>query len=359
MSEFYIDYVCPKDETERHPVIFNFQNGYITDNFKDTECTILRDEITSKRNVALEVCDTLYVGAEEQEELGKTIIMARNKKTGKVRIIEVGTVDLKPYLKVDLDNSQLMETSNLDLSRKFGSKKHKKIMEQREKLKVNVQTVTDQMQNVSQNISEDQLDLSNYNKTDENFYVPPIDREAKSVEQVYDLDKILTEDMFQKVYEEMENTDYMSNFNEFLKTIVSENMPKKHLVLALYANSLLNMYGTLMKDITKKTYVACPHSASLNDHILKNFLSISNNRKLRTPQMKDKSLCHALVFVLLINKYKFNLEDLCKQLKFTSRVVATKVSVTGASIITEGNKKVVQLKLPISKPALRRRSNKF
>lgn len=358
MSELTVEEVYPKNNI--CPIIINFQNGYPTENLRSEKCLLFEDVNNGKRSIATELNHIVYAGDEVQEDLGKTLILARNKKTGKVRLIEVCNVDAKPVMKTDLEASQLLETSQLELSRKFGSKKHKKYMEQREKLKVNEQTVTEQMQNVTQTISEDQLDLSSYNKVDsDEFYIPQINRDAKKVEDVYELNAILTQEEYEKIYSEIEESDYLEKLNPFLKTIVTKKLPQRHSVLAVYANTLLTLFMTLMKDITKKSFVACPYSVTLNEIVINNFLTHNNNKYGRPPQYRDKSLCYALVFIMLINNFKLDMEELCKQLKLTPRTVATKITVTGASMVTVGNKKVAQLKLPLSKPALRRKSSKF
>ncbi|KAJ0184356.1 hypothetical protein K1T71_000779 [Dendrolimus kikuchii] len=360
MTEIVIDEFYSKGNT--YPMIVNFQNGYPTDNLQSDKCLLLEDINNSRKSIATELNHIVYAGEEEEEDLGKNFILARNKNTGKVRLIEISNVDAKPFTKTDLEASQLIEVSQLELSRKFGSKKNKQYMEQREKLKVNEQTVSDQMQNVTQTITEDQLDLSSYNKVDsDDFYVPKINRDAKKVEDVYELDAILTTEEYEKIYSEIEETDYLEKLHPFLKSIVTSanKLAQQHSVLAVYANTLLTLYMTLMKEITKKSFIACPHSVTLNEIVINNFLTHTNNKYGRSPQYRDKSLCYAIVFIMLINNYKLDIEELCKQLKLTPRTVATKIAVTGATIVTNGSKKVAQLKLPLSKPALRRKSAKF
>ncbi|KAJ8705008.1 hypothetical protein PYW08_012328 [Mythimna loreyi] len=358
MPQFYIDDVCPKETV--YPMIVSFQNGYVTQELDTDACLLLEDENTGKKTVATELCDLLYSGEEEEEDLGRTLILARNIRTGKVRLIEAQNIELKPQLKSHVDTTEVDDTSYLELSRKFGSKKHKQIMEHREKLKVNVQTVTEQMQNITDSITEDQLDLSSYNKADsDEFYIPTINREATNVDKVYDIDSILTPEQVDKIHSEIQGTKYMSELNPFLKSLATKELSKLHSVLLVYAQTLLQLYSTLMKDINKKTFTACPYSVTLNEIVLNNFLSNVNGKRGRSPQYKDKSLCHALVFILLINNYKFNFNDLCQELKLTQRTVTSKVALTGATLVTVGDKKVAQLKLPLNRPALRRKSTKF
>lgn len=270
---------------------------------------------------------------------------------------------MKPILKFDNEAAQLLEISNLELSRKFGSKKSKKVMEQREKLKLNVETVTKQMNNVKETITEDKLDLSSYNKSDsDDFYIPPINRLANSPEDVYDIDKILTRDQLEKIWSELEDKDYGSDMFPFIKSIISARQhSEKHKVLAVYANSLLKLYLAQVREISKKAYMACPHSAKLNEIIIANFTTMpASNKRGRPIQFKDKALCHALVFLLIINNFKLQLEWLVKDAKLTVNNATMKVRVTGAHVVESGNNKIVHLKLPLNtKTGFRRKSAKF
>ncbi|CAG5001578.1 unnamed protein product [Parnassius apollo] len=359
MPKLHIDEVNTKDSV--CPMIVNFQNGYITNEFRPTECMLFQNEKSESITVATDINKFIYSGEEEKEVLGKTLILARNKITGKVRLIEVGTVELKPVLKVDLDATQLLESSNLELSRKFGSKKQKQQVEQREKLKVNVQIVNEQMQNVTKDITEDTLDLSSYDKINsDDFYIPPINRDADKPELIYELDKILKEEEFEKIYSELEGKDFTVDMPVWIKNMVATKQNSKHIVLAVYATALFKLYSTMVREITKKTFTVCEYSPTLNDIVLANFILITNEKRSRPTPYKDKALCHAIVFLLLINNLSLDMEALCQGVKLTPNTVSSKLRVTGASVLTVGNKKVVQLKLPLrTKTTFRRKSAKF
>ncbi|KAM3955259.1 uncharacterized protein ACR2FA_010864 [Aphomia sociella] len=361
MSVLHIDEVYPKKSV--YPLLVHFQNGYTTDDFNSKNCGLFEDTDTGEKSLATEICNLVYAGKEQKDDLDKTLILARNKITGKVRLIEVGNIELKPVLKNNLDASTTLDTSNLELSRKFGSKKQKQIMEQREKLKVNTETVTNQMHNVTVNITEDQLDISTYLKADsDDFYIPPINRAASKVEEIYDKHQILTSEQYEKIISEIEDKDYTSEMLPWIKdfAVIKQANKNEYTVLALYASCLLKLYFTIMREITKKNYTVCESSGTLNDIILSNFTTFSNNKRSRSVQLKDKSLCHAIVFILLVNNYKYDAEEFSIKLKMSVRTLTNKIKVTGASMVTSGNKKVVQLKLPLSTPGFnRRKSAKF
>ncbi|KAI8431638.1 hypothetical protein MSG28_016117 [Choristoneura fumiferana] len=353
-----IDSVYSKEES--HTVLVNFQNGEPEDDL-DVDCKRLVDE-NGNKSLVTEISDVLYAGDEDAEDLGQTFILVRNRKTGKVRLIEVGCAELKPVIKIDLDTSQLHETSRLELSRKFGSKKQKQQMEQKEKLKVNVQTVTEQMVNVTENISEDKLDLSVYNQTNsDDFYLPPIDRDATKVEEVYDLNKILTEDEYEAIYSELEDKDYADQLHSSIKrATASKKMTPRLTVLSVYADTLLKFTFIRSTEVRKKSFTVCEHSSTLNKIVLNNFTTLSNGKRNRPLQYRDKSICYFIVFMLILNNFKFDMENLSSALKMTPATIGLKVRVVGGSVVTSGDKKMVQLKLPlVSKTAFRRKSAKF
>ncbi|XP_063545269.1 DNA-directed RNA polymerase I subunit RPA49-like [Cydia strobilella] len=362
MTELTIDSVSTKGPI--YPMLINFQNGYPNEDF-ESKCSIIQENGT--KTIATELDELVYYGKEENEDLGKTLILARDRKTGKVRLIEVGCAELIPYRKVDLNASQ-QETSRLELSRKFGSKKQKKQMEQREKLKVNVQTVTKQMENVTANITVDQLDLSKYNKNDsEDFYVPPIDRDATKVEDVYPVEKIMSEEEYENIYTELKQEKYEEYYHPYIKALVKGRTLSHELtVLAVYTSELLKFIQVGCMEIKKKNFRICNFSNTLNNVALKNFTEFTNaSNKVRTrpTHMKDKLTCHIMVFVLILHNFKVELEPLCAAVKMSPRTqpCINKIRLIGAYMVhTEGGK-MVQLKLPLAPKTsfIRRKSTKF
>lgn len=358
MPPVHIDMVCPKSQV--YPLIVNFQNGYPTDNFKSRECLMFIDEQNDSKTIATDVEDTLYTGEETVKALSRTLVLARNRKTGKVRLIEVGTIDLKPVIKNDLESAQLLDNSALELGRKFGSKKYKKHLEQSEKLKQNEQAVVAQMANVSQNLTQDQLDVS-YNSQSEtdNFYVPPINREATSVMEVYDIDIILTPDQYEEISKEIDGIDLMETLNPVIKGLSRKDLTQKQKVLALFASSLYNLYFVKSTEIMKKGFIACYESQTLQKHILQHFFTYVNGKRCRPIQYRDKTLIHTMVLILLINNFKFNFDEFCKHTKSAIKTMTAKLAMTGAYVVNANSVRTAQLKLPLNKPPSRRKSNKF
>ncbi|XP_048003024.1 DNA-directed RNA polymerase I subunit RPA49-like [Leguminivora glycinivorella] len=364
MTELTIDSVPTKGPI--YPMLINFQNGYPSEDF-ESECAIIQDTDNGTKMIATELDDLVYYGNEQNEDLGKTLILARDRKTGKVRLIEVGNAELIPYRKVDLNSSQ-QETSRLELSRKFGSKKQKQQMEQREKLKSNVVTVTEQMQNVTANVTADQLDLSSYNKTDsEDFYIPPMDKDATKVEEVYPIEQIMSEEDYENILTELKEVDFVEHYHPYIKSLVKGRTYSPQLtVLAVYTSELIKFTHVGCRDLLKKDFKVCDFSNTLNNIALKCFTEFNKGvrkQRVRPGYLKDKLICHIMVFVLILSNFKYMFEPLCAALKMSpkSQACLNKIRLIRATVVHADGGKMLQLKLPLPAKAtfLRRKSTKF
>lgn len=358
MARIHIDEVCPKNGDS--PIIVNFQNGYPTEHFKSRECLLLSDERKGCRSIVTDVGHTLYTGEETEEALGRTLLLVRNKKTGRVRLIEVGNIELKPEIVNDLESAQLLDNSALELGRKFGSKKYKKHLEQSEKLKQNEQAVVAQMANVSLNLTQDQLDISYDSQTEtDNFYIPTINRQATSVTEVYDVDAILSPEQFEAISKDISHIqDITDKLNPVVTGLVKKDLTPKQLILSLYASSLYNLYFVKSSEIMKKGFIACYESLTLNKHILMHFFTYVNGKRCRPVQYRDKTLIHTMVLMLLINNFKFNFDEFCKLTKSAVRTMSAKLAMAGGYVVTTNGVRMAQLKLPLNKPPTRRKSTK-
>lgn len=357
MPSITIDEVCSKSDV--YPFIVNFQNGYPSENFKSRECLLLSDEKTQTKTIAVDVAGTLYIGEESEETLGTTLILARNKVTGKVRLIEVGQIELKPEISNNLESASLLDNSTLELSRKFGSKKYKKRLEQNEKLKQNEQAVVAQMANITHNLTEDQVDVSYTTSTEsENFYIPPINRDATSVNDVYDLNEILSPEQYESISNEITDIDLTEKLHPFIQVLTRKEFTQKQKILSLYANSLYNLYHIIARETMKKGFIACYESVTLNKHILKHFFTYVNGKRCRPIQYKDKTLIYTMVLMLLINNYKFNFDEFCKLTKSTARTMSGKLAMCGGYVVMTNSVRIAQLKIPLNKPPNRRKSTK-
>lgn len=345
-------------------LLINFQNGYLKeDRSVESECGIFRDKVRDSNTAIVCLNNAVYVGEEEDDYLCKTLLVSRNKKTGKVRVIEVGTASVKSVTEQHRINFNEVITS-LELSRKFGSKKQKSIMEQREKLKINIGTVNEQMKESVQNTTISTEDVSSYMSNDiENFYTPPINRAAENVRNVYDLNDLLTKAQIETIMEELSSSEYESELLPFIaQKIKSGKGAKTETVLLYYLDSLIIFFTQPYKVIKAKAYKPCQFSNTLSDIILEKFTVTTNYGRTRSNQLKDKTLCYIIVILLLVSDFKFDLEDFVNIVKVPNKTLLNKVKLIGAYVVNEKNKKFAVLKLPlntVNSGFSRRKSAKF
>lgn len=361
MTELYIDEIYPKASV--NPILFTFQNGYTNESFEDVECKLFSNQISKRKHAASTIGDILYAGDEESDATNNTFLLVRNKVTNKVRVIECTSIELRPQLKDSFKTAELQDASFLELSRKFGSKKQRQKVESRHKLKIDVDTVTNQMKSVKETVKVNTSDVSSYTESNlADAYIPPINRDATSVDDIFEIDKILTDEQFEKISGEIESKDLDSELLPIVTNTLSNGSGGiKNKVLALYANSLLGMYNTLTRELTKKSFVICQSSSTLNEIVLHNFMQEIKGRRCRSTQLRDKALCHAIVFLLLMGNYLVPLTELSQAVKISPKTVITKVKAIGAHIKQSGQNKMIELKLPLNTAVgfQRRKSAKF
>ncbi|GBP13533.1 DNA-directed RNA polymerase I subunit rpa49 [Eumeta japonica] len=366
MSKFKIRKVVPKQSA--YPLVCSFQNGELTENFESAQCELCFDG--KYESIATVIDGVLYAGNEEVDT-DRTFILARNRRTGKVRVVEAGCAVLKPILDVeDVDFTESNESpdaavNDIGFNQKFGSKTRKKQIEKQERQKTNTEIVEEQLQSYVQNLTEndnnatvDQLDISSFCKiqTDDQ-YLPPIKRDAAKVEDVYDPKQMFTEELYEKMYSELRNKDNESELLPYLRTFYKLEMSSTHLVLLMYANSLIKLYLSLSKEIAKKNFIVSNNSVTLNEVVLENFTQTLNGKKMRSNSLKDKALCYFVVILLILNNFKFEITEFASLIKLSILTITTKVKIAGAYVVKSGEKKYIQLKLPLNVVNTRKRKS--
>lgn len=356
MPQITIDEVHKADEY--NIALVNFQNGYLNDKFVEQDAILLEDEKGTK-TIVTHVSDLIYSGQESTEAVGKTLLLVRNRDTGKTRLIEVKNYNVKPVLKSDLDTFLNQDNSFLELGRKFGSKKSKKALEQYEKLKLNEQAVAEQMKNVSKNITVDQIDVSTIEAsvTTNTDYLPFCNRDASHVKDVYLPSSLLTDSEFEQIIQETEFLD-TTKFLPTIRKYIKKDTTKELIIIGLYANSLLVMSSLSAAQVAGRSYVACPQSAALNEHILKKFFTQSTGRARNRPiHYKDMAICHALVALLLISNFKFDLGELAIETKQPLKALSAKINLIGGYVVNKDGLVTALLKIPLAKPKSKKLNN--
>ncbi|KAJ8925362.1 hypothetical protein NQ315_009192 [Exocentrus adspersus] len=359
--------VITKNEDSR-AVVVDFQNGKI----KSQECDNLESSLyrseDGKRIAGVTNGSLLYTGLiDTDNDLYNNFLLVHNKVTGKVRLIQVDCCTVSACL--DKKNNNIMDVSEAsasnsitELNKQFGSKRSKRSTEQRERLNMDINTVKEQLEETVSNIKIDETDtVSTAPSENDNVYRPKINRDASTVDQVYNLEDIVPMSVLNTLSEEaveiIEDADLTKNsLAPFISKSISEILEyapdelKIHrITIFLYINYLIKFMNTPVKNFTKK-FILCDRSPQVNNHILDNYsiITASHNRT-RPLTMKDKVLCSILVLAALAMDYEVNIEALAKDFKIGIKK-AMEVSRVLAFSPSAKNKNVVTLKLPLPEP---------
>lgn len=129
----------------------NFQNGELKDaEAKKMSCGLFYDKKKKKSCLALSNGQIVYRGykPDTSQDLMRTMLVLHNRETGRVRLVQVERWQVSPVLdKPAIEDNKTMEDDKIAiLNKQFGSKKVRRRTEQREKLRINVDSVKEQLE---------------------------------------------------------------------------------------------------------------------------------------------------------------------------------------------------------------------
>lgn len=92
----------------------------------------------------------LYTAQVKDDEFYNNCLLILDKNTGKMKLIQIDQCTVRPVLLKDCQvNTSFVsasESSVLELNKQFGSKRTKRLTEQRERLTMNIEAVKDQLE---------------------------------------------------------------------------------------------------------------------------------------------------------------------------------------------------------------------
>ncbi|XP_012273278.1 uncharacterized protein LOC105695866 isoform X1 [Orussus abietinus] len=343
------------------PIIVNFQNGELKDEeAENMDCNLFYDERKKKTTLALSNGQVVYKGYKPNvdKELTYTMLAIHNKKTGKIRLVQAERWQVVPVLDTKLE---IVEDTNTDkiamLNKQFGSKRVKRRTEQFERMKVNVDSVKDRLEESVSRIEIERNDLSfklNESSLTGNTSFPEPNREASDVADVYNMYEIVPKATLKTLYSEAKQiledpgtgrSEYFMKTLEDLKT-TTKNVKK--VAVLLYMEAVSEWLKMLIKDAKKKGIEICPFSREVNNHVIETYSLPSANGRQRPASMRDKGVIHCIILALIISRFTLDL-DLFSTL-FHNKIGLKKLQdlskIIGA-VPLKGNKKIVILKIPL------------
>ena len=356
------------DSSKVQPIIVNFQNGELKDEeAKKMSTGLFYDPKKQKTMVALSNGQIVYRGykPDTSQDLMRTMLVLHNRKTGKVRLVQVERWQVNAVLgKPIADNKKSADDENIaTLNKQFGSKKAKRITEQYERMKINVDSVKEQLEQTVSNVEVDRADLSM--QLPENEYItntalPHCNRDATNVTDVYNAFDIVPESTLKTLYEraaELMNSDV----NDFegkakffawsLKRLKSDPDNIKKAALLIYIHAVVTWLNMPIRDAKKRHVDVCPSSEQVNAHVMDTYSIQSNTGRLRPSSVKDKAVIHCMILALIICNFVLDIELFATI--FTHRMGLKKLTdlarIIGA-LPNKEDKKLVTLKVPLPPP---------
>ncbi|KAK3908130.1 DNA-directed RNA polymerase I subunit RPA49 [Frankliniella fusca] len=354
------------------PVLVNFEHGQL----KKEDVSKLTCGVYASNNLS-NICtiaavasdgDVLYQGDVplEDRDLCRTLLAVRNKKTNKIRLIETNHVMLSPTIgsnHVDQLSSEDRKQAQYNLSHAFGSKKAKRVADQRARMEVNVDSVKDKLSSTVNDIEvkEDVL----RSPEDDSFtkLLPLCNRDAVAPADVYPISGLLKTKELESLENYYTQAIDSDEFKISEKSILYQHLSQKIATgntklqaLLLYGEALVGFCNIQRKDLKeclKKKQFLCSFSEVLQKRISKEFLSINGKSVSRPQSLFDKAVLHIIIISLHVGAFKLDLDVLARsirdidlnRIRMLSRAVGT-VPVKAQSAA----KNLVMLKVPLPSP---------
>ncbi|CAK9815718.1 DNA-directed RNA polymerase I subunit RPA49 [Anthophora quadrimaculata] len=350
------------------PIIVNFQNGALKDEeAKKMSCGLFYDQKKKKTTLALSNGQIVYKGykPETDQDLMHTMLVVHNRKTGKVKLVQVERWQVTPVLDKPVVQDNTAEDEQISvLNKQFGSKKVKRRTEQHERLKMNVEHIKEQLEQTVANVEIDRVELSTQLPDNEyitNTTLPECNRDATSPNDVYDIYDIIPKsklealnDYATKILNDESSSLERSTqfFNLTLKYLRSDADNVKKMALLLYIQGVAAWLNMPYKGAKKRSIEICPASEEVNLYIIDTYSIKSNHGRMRPNSIKDKGVIHCMILSLIIYNFTLDLEIFASI--FSHRMGLKKLTdlarIIGA-LPKKENKKVIQLKVPLPTPA--------
>ncbi|XP_043788236.1 uncharacterized protein LOC122712538 isoform X1 [Apis laboriosa] len=350
------------------PIIVNFQNGELKDEeAKKMSCGLFYDQNKKKTMLALSNQQIVYRGykPDTTQDLMRTMLVLHNKKTGKARLVQVERWQVTPILEKSAikDNKEAEDEKIAILNKQFGSKKVKRRTEQFERLKVNVESIKEQLEETVSNVEIDRMELSTQLSNNEyitNTTLPECNREATNVNDIYNIYDIVSENKLENLYNNVKeilnnNSNTLEENSKFfirtLQYLKSDSDNLKKIALLIYIQAIATWLNMPIKDAKKRGIKVCLVSEEINSYIINTYSVQSNHGRLRPTSVKDKGVIHCMILALIICNFTLDLELFATI--FSHRMGLKKLTdlarIIGA-LPNKEDKKIVTLKIPLPAP---------
>ncbi|XP_069668742.1 uncharacterized protein Polr1E isoform X2 [Periplaneta americana] len=349
----------------------SFQNGkFIPKEPEKWKCELYEHRKTGERVLAMaEDSEHVFSGPalSDETKIVQRLLAIRNKKTNKIRLVPVESFHLTPKTHVEkpASISVVTQEDKLTLGIKFGSKQRQRIIENSIRMRVDENMLKDQLSQVIDGVSEEKYEIPPTPDVSNNPYLPPANRNANTIEEVYNLHDFVSAEELTSLQEQaiqimkdsknFKKEDFSPFFWHCISKISDTGNSKQLLerfCLLLYADNLIKFLRTNMKLLRRQRFMICPYSEDISKKIMDTFSFDTPSGRTRPNSLKDKGICHLIVLGLLLSNANLDLEPLCKSLSVSVQRLQHFSRLIGA--VSSKGSSVIQLRLPL--PSSERRS---
>jgi len=326
----------------------------------------------------------------------KTFLAIRNKSTRRVKMVEAccvslgATVDppastntllLKEEIKASMQSEEATEQAqrleerkalNKHLVGEFGQTKGRRAYEQADRMKVESTALSDKLNRAAMAVDAKTValpsDLAAAGSSD--LLIPPCNREAGLVNDVYKLEDLVTStelsalsEAAQELLENYTTVDDVKSgvegrtfsplFGSHLEKCVGISSDNKssmqRLATAIYMESIVQFVNLRPQAFSqgprglRQTHF--PHI--VKDKVFRDFTSLQGTV---SPETRDKAMCYVIVLALLVSSFQADFAALAASLRVKAEQMKRLARLVGATVQTDGltNKSFVILKLPLA-----------
>ncbi|KAJ9573861.1 hypothetical protein L9F63_008721 [Diploptera punctata] len=351
------------DDSSDKTVVVSFPSEeLIPEGAHKVKCGIFKEKSAGKKLVIIATdADNVYSGNEPnvQKDILCNLLAIRNKKTNKVRLVHIENYSLT-IRKQEERRDAVSEVSRDDfqeLGMKFGSKRKQRSLEQYAKMHTDTELIEEKLNKMSETVT---LDASAMEKQDDSssVYLPPSNRDAQTVEEVYKLTDLLTSGELEVLKaealqilthaEKYKKEDFTEFFWQILTNLseVDKDKVLNCVTILVYAELITKFLQNNSKHVATKSYSACSFSQEIHKKIMNDFTVQSAGGRTRPLSMRDKGICYIIVLGLLANNFILDLQPLSQCINLPVKRLIYYGSLLGTVNSPKGSSKIV-LKLPL------------
>ncbi|XP_021694575.1 uncharacterized protein LOC110674739 [Aedes aegypti] len=344
-----------------NPILMSFQNaemGYKTDSqvhcFRAEDMDRTSAEEPTPSRMAVLISDQQayrgYVGENLPSDLMNTYVAIRNKRTGKMRLIQLEECTMLNSCYDDNKNKFQEEESSLTLMRKFGGKMAIRALERIERSSSNIDVMSESIEHTVTKYDDDQFteDKAFAKMKVEGELIlasmkPPRNPEAKTPAEVYRLQDMLSKmvldnlrtvglGLLEKEPETLEFANvYLTNK---VKAALQSKEPDsdenvRTLQICLYMDALCRLLGSHGSNFDK---ISCsPFSNDLYREIKQNFSQVNQHKPTKTKYTVHKALTYYLALAFMLENGVLNVDQVHGGLNITKNDLLKFAAFVGGS----------------------------